>query len=175
MRYRLAVERKGSLQPYLRGALAIATAIVPNCPLARPPLKGKPARRDIALHFEATPSRVCRSGGMTTEHSSCAPGRNNPARYPKIYKPASTNIVAKAWRRRFTGRSMVRVRAHLSASGGVHGCITQTIAVANPCCNFSRHRPSHGPPPLPAIRPVQKRADSPTWPHMLINIPQPYI
>ena len=69
MRYRFALEPRGSLQLYLGGegvsrshfiepslerALAVATAIDPNCPPTRPPVKGEPSIRDAAVHFEAT-------------------------------------------------------------------------------------------------------------------------
>ena len=104
MRYRFAVEHRGSLQLYLQGervswshfiepslerALAIACAIDPNCRPARAPLRGKPARPDVALQFEATASQPTLGALLEGRWTSLLPMRSTTTpRTEKRAKPA---------------------------------------------------------------------------------------
>ena len=104
MRYRFAVQRRGSLQLYLRGervsrshfiepslerALAIASAIDPNCPPARAPLRGKPAGPDVAVQFEATASQPTLGTLFEHRRTSLLPMRSTTTpRTEKRAKPA---------------------------------------------------------------------------------------
>ena len=80
---------------------------------------------------------VCLQGGITTDRTSCLPGRNMPARYRNTSRAASTNMVANAWRPSATGRCNAHCRDHRTELGGCHGSIAKTIAVAKPCSTLS--------------------------------------
>ena len=101
MCHRFAVHRWGSLQLYLRGecvsrspfiepslerALAIASTIDPNCPLARAPLKGKPPPPDVTVQFEATASQPTLGALLEHRHTSLLPMR--PTTNPRVEKRA---------------------------------------------------------------------------------------
>ena len=91
-RYTFPVQCRGSLQLYVQGgggvgrshfieaslerALAIASAIDPNCPPACAPLWGRAARPDVAVHFEATASQPTLGALLDLRRTSLLPMRS---------------------------------------------------------------------------------------------------